>query len=123
MIVVVMVPAARERIDVDSAITEHAHILQAVGAVPLGIMVLYMEIEVVVKCCIVCAAGATRLSAPSEGILRWVFQRVCPWIVGSGFVETGARSQQLSGTLSRPPVLHLRSPRIHYLSNGTNRGF
>jgi hypothetical protein len=41
--IVVVVPAARETTNVDSAITEHAHILQAV---PLGIMAVYIRIEV-----------------------------------------------------------------------------
>lgn len=71
MMMVVVVPATREGTNIVGAITTRAHILQAVIAVLLGVMFVYMEIDVVVNCCIishwvVCAARATRFSVPAQ---------------------------------------------------------
>jgi len=74
MVMVMMVPATRERTNIMSAITARAHILQAVVALPLGVMFVYMEIEVVAKCCIIRhwvveAAGAAGLAAMPAQVL------------------------------------------------------
>ena len=50
MMMVVVMPATREGTNIVGAITTRAHILQAVIAVLLGVVFVYMEIDVVVNC-------------------------------------------------------------------------